>query len=57
MGRLFLVLIRQSSTRLSPGWRTAGVPPQNIVVWDREERLLKVAGFALEERRIPPDVE
>jgi uncharacterized protein (DUF362 family) len=23
----------------------AGVPPQNIVVWDREERLLKLAGF------------
>ena len=22
-----------------------GVPPQNIVVWDREERLLKEAGF------------
>jgi uncharacterized protein (DUF362 family) len=23
----------------------AGVPPQNIVVWDREEKLLKLAGF------------
>jgi uncharacterized protein (DUF362 family) len=27
------------------GLMTAGVPPQNIVVWDREERLLKAAGF------------
>jgi hypothetical protein len=27
------------------GLATAGVPPQNIVVWDREERLLKAAGF------------
>ncbi len=27
------------------GLADAGVPPQNIVVWDREERLLKVAGF------------
>ncbi len=27
------------------GLAEAGVPPQNIVVWDREERLLKVAGF------------
>ncbi len=27
------------------GLTTAGVPPQNIVVWDREERLLKAAGF------------
>ena len=27
------------------GLTDAGVPPQNIVVWDREERLLKEAGF------------
>jgi hypothetical protein len=27
------------------GLADAGVPPQNIVVWDREEHLLKVAGF------------
>jgi hypothetical protein len=27
------------------GLTTAGIPPQNIVVWDREERLLKAAGF------------
>ena len=27
------------------GLAEAGVPPQNIVVWDREEQLLKVAGF------------
>jgi len=27
------------------GLADAGVPPQNIVVWDREERLLKAAGF------------
>jgi hypothetical protein len=27
------------------GLADVGVPPQNIVVWDREERLLKVAGF------------
>jgi hypothetical protein len=27
------------------GLGDAGVPPRNIVVWDREEHLLKVAGF------------
>jgi hypothetical protein len=27
------------------GLAEAGVPPQNIVVWDRDEHLLKVAGF------------
>jgi uncharacterized protein (DUF362 family) len=27
------------------GLAEAGVPPQNIVVWDRQEHLLKVAGF------------
>jgi Domain of unknown function (DUF362) len=27
------------------GLAAAGIPPQNIVVWDREERLLKAAGF------------
>jgi uncharacterized protein (DUF362 family) len=27
------------------GLADAGVPPQNIVVWDRDEHLLKVAGF------------
>ena len=27
------------------GLADAGVPPQNIVVWDREESLLKTAGF------------
>ena len=30
---------------IASGLATAGVPPQNIVVWDREERLLKAAGF------------
>jgi hypothetical protein len=30
---------------IAGGLATAGVPPQNIVVWDREERLLKAAGF------------
>lgn len=30
---------------IAAGLTDAGVPPQNIVVWDREERLLKVAGF------------
>jgi len=27
------------------GLTDAGIPPQNIVVWDREENLLKLAGF------------
>jgi uncharacterized protein (DUF362 family) len=30
---------------IASGLATAGVPAQNIVVWDREERLLKAAGF------------
>jgi uncharacterized protein (DUF362 family) len=30
---------------IASGLATAGVPTQNIVVWDREERLLKAAGF------------
>jgi hypothetical protein len=30
---------------IAVGLINAGVPPQNIVVWDREERLLKEAGF------------
>jgi uncharacterized protein (DUF362 family) len=30
---------------IAGGLASAGVPPQNIVVWDREERLLKAAGF------------
>jgi len=30
---------------IEAGLMDAGVPPQNIVVWDREEKLLKLAGF------------
>jgi hypothetical protein len=30
---------------IAAGLVNAGVPPQNIVVWDREEHLLKEAGF------------
>jgi Domain of unknown function (DUF362) len=30
---------------IAAGLVNAGVPPQNIVVWDRDERLLKQAGF------------
>jgi uncharacterized protein (DUF362 family) len=30
---------------IEAGLIDAGVPPQNIVLWDREEKLLKLAGF------------
>ena len=39
------------------GLAEAGVPPQNIVVWDREESLLKSGRFSGKECRLPLDVE